>query len=43
VAYKVASEMGETYTGMLEKYADIIGGCVEDNIYERHLKRLFNL
>lgn len=43
VAYKVASEMGETYTGMLEKYADIIGGCVEENIYERHLKRLFNL
>lgn len=43
VAYKVASEMGETYTGMLEKYADIIGNCVEENIYERHLKRLFNL
>jgi len=43
VAYKVASEMGETYTGMLEKQADIIGSCVEENIYERHLKRLFNL
>jgi hypothetical protein len=43
VAYKVASEMGDTYTGMLEKYADIIGGCVEENIYDRHLKRLFNL
>jgi hypothetical protein len=43
VAYKVASEMGETYTGLLEKYADIIGGCVEENIYDRHLKRLFNL
>jgi len=43
VAYKVASEMGDTYTGMLEKYADIIGSCVEENIYERHLKRLFNL
>jgi len=35
--------MGETYTGMLEKYADIIGNCVEENIYDRHLKRLFNL
>ncbi len=43
VAYKVASEMGETYTGLLEKYADIVGQCVEENIYERHLKRLFNL
>jgi len=28
---------------MLEKYADIIGNCVEENIYDRHLKRLFNL
>lgn len=43
VAYKVAAEMGGTYTGLLEKYADIIGECVEENIYDRHLKRLFNL
>jgi len=35
--------MGETYTVMLKKYADIIGNCVEENIYDRHLKRLFNL
>ena len=43
VAYKVAAEMGTNYTGLLEKYADVIGTCVEENIYERHLKRLFNL
>ncbi len=43
VAYKVAAEMGTTYTGLLEKYADVVGSCVEENIYERHLKRLFNL
>ena len=43
VAYKVAAELGETYTSMLEKYAEIIGNCVEENIYDRHLKRLFNL
>jgi len=43
VAYKLASEMGATYTGLLEKYADIIGSCVEENIYERHFKRLFSL
>lgn len=43
VAYKVAAEMGETYTGLLEKYADVVGSCVEENIYDRHLKRLFNL
>ena len=43
VAYKVAAEMGDTYTGLLEKYEDIIGNCVEENIYDRHFKRLFNL
>ena len=43
VGYKVASEMGEKYTNMLKKYSDVVGGCVEENIYERHLKRLFDL
>lgn len=41
VGYKVAAEMGTVYTSLLEKYADVIGSCVEENIYERHLKRLF--
>lgn len=43
VGYKVASEMGTRYTDLLKKHADIIGACVEENIYDRHLKRLFNL
>lgn len=43
VAYTVASELGKEYTDLLEKYEDIVGGCVEENIYERHLKRLFSL
>ncbi len=43
VGYKVAAEMGDKYTGLLKKYADVVGGCVEENIYDRHLKRLFNL
>ncbi|RIJ46564.1 hypothetical protein D1614_17995 [Maribellus luteus] len=43
VGYKVAAEMGERYTDLLKKYADVVGGCVEENIYERHLKRLFDL
>ena len=43
VAYKVAAEMGTTYTDLLKKYSDVIGTCVEENIFERHLKRLFNL
>ncbi|KOH46183.1 hypothetical protein NC99_10100 [Sunxiuqinia dokdonensis] len=43
VGYKVAAEMGERYYSLLEKNADVVGACVEENIYERHLKRLFNL
>ena len=43
VGYKVASEMGTAYTDLLKKHADVVGACVEENIYERHLKRLFNL
>ena len=42
VAYKVASEMGEKYTELLEKYEYIISICVTENIYDRHLKRLFS-
>lgn len=41
VAYKVASELGTEYTDALVKYADVVGGCVEDNIYRRHVKRIF--
>lgn len=43
VAYAVAAELGDEYYSQLEKNADIIGRCVEENIYDRHLKRLFNL
>ena len=43
VAYPVATEMGKEFTDLLKKYADIIGTCVEENIYDRHIKRLFNL
>lgn len=43
VAYKVAAEKGEAYYAMLRKHNNIIGSCVEENIYERHLKRLLNL
>lgn len=43
VGYKVASEMGTRFTNLLKEYHEIIGQCVEENIYERHLKRLFDL
>lgn len=43
VGYKVASEMGTRYTDLLKKYKEVVGQCVEENIYDRHLKRLFEL
>jgi hypothetical protein len=43
VAYAVAAELGDAYYAQLEKHEDIVGQCVEENIYDRHLKRLFNL
>lgn len=43
VAYKIAADMGTTYTDLLEQHAEIIGQCVEENIFDRHLKRLFGL
>lgn len=43
VGYKIASEMGARFTNLLKEHREIIGRCVEENIYERHLKRLFDL
>ena len=43
VSYKVAYEMGDNFFSMIEKHAKIIGDCVEKNIYDRHLKILFDL
>jgi tagaturonate epimerase len=43
VGYKIASENGNDYTSLLEKHSDLVGSCVEENLYDRHLKRLFGL
>lgn len=43
VGYKVAAEMDDHYTNLLKEHKEIIGQCVEENIYDRHLCRLFNL
>lgn len=43
VGYKIAAEMGEKYTNLLKANRELIGMCVEENLYDRHLKRLFNL
>ncbi len=43
VGYKIASEMGTYYTDLLKANSEVIGQCVEENLYDRHLRRLFNL
>ena len=41
VGYKVAAELGDKYYEALEKFSDVIGRNVTENIYKRHIKRLF--
>jgi len=41
VGYKVAAEAGDAYLDMLEKHSEIVGEQVEENIYDRHIMRLF--
>jgi hypothetical protein len=43
VGYKVAAEMGSTYLDMLEKHKQVVGEQVTENIFDRHIKRLFDL
>lgn len=41
VGYRVAAEMGERYTGLLEGFEAAIAGSVAGNIFDRHLKPVF--
>lgn len=41
VGYKIAAQLGDEYLRMLDKYQDIIAQNVEENIFERHIKRIF--
>ena len=41
VGYKIAAQMGDRYTDALERNAEIVGRCVTENLFERHLKPLF--
>lgn len=41
VAYKVAAEMGTRFTKALSKHADVIAQNVAENIYDRHVERIF--
>ena len=43
VGYKVASEFGNTYIDLINANADLVGQQVFENIYNRHISRLFGL
>jgi len=43
VGYKIAAEHKDVYETYLKKYADIVGKQVSENIYNRHICRLFDL
>lgn len=41
VGFKVAAQLGETYTAALVAYQDVIGRNVTGNLFERHIRPLF--
>ena len=43
VSYKIAAELGDRYIDALIKYKEQIAVNVEENILERHIKRIFPL
>jgi hypothetical protein len=43
VAYKLAAEKMDVYYLLLEEHEDIVGECVFENIYDRHICRLFDI
>jgi len=43
VAYKLAAEKGDAYFNLLEKHQEIVGRQVTENIYDRHIRRLFDI
>ncbi len=43
VAYKLAAQEMESYSRLLETHASIVNHCVYDNIYRRHLAKLFEI
>lgn len=43
VSYKLAAMNMEKYISLLEEHEDIVAKCVYDNIYNRHVCRLFNI
>lgn len=43
VAYKLAAERISDYNSLLERNEERVSGCVYENIYDRHICRLFNI
>lgn len=43
VSYKLAAEQGERYINLLKQHKDLVGQQVTENIFDRHIKRLFDL
>jgi hypothetical protein len=41
VAYKVAAELGRRFVAALEQHAELIARNVAENLYDRHIRRLF--
>ncbi len=41
VAFRIAAEMGDRYYDALEEFEPVIRQNVQENIFERHLKRVF--
>jgi tagaturonate epimerase len=43
VAYKLAAQQMATFLKLLDKHEDVVGGCVFENIYNRHICRIFDI
>jgi len=43
VAYKLAAEAGDRYLALLREHRELVGRQVTENIFDRHIKRLFGL
>jgi hypothetical protein len=43
VSYKLAAEKMDNYFRLLEEHEEIVGECVYENIYKRHICRLFDI
>ena len=43
VAYKLAALKMEEYFKLLDKHEEIVSECVFENVYDRHISRLFNI